>query len=126
MTAVTRPATAVAKAGDPAVRPGRVARALAAAVSLYRDAISPLRPPTCRYRPTCSEYALEAVLVHGALRGSWLALRRLLRCHPLHAGGHDPVPPRVEAGGYRVGSSSTEQPSGTARGLARSTAAGEE
>ena len=71
------------------------ARVLVAMITTYRTAVSPLRPPTCRYLPTCSEYALEAVTVHGAWRGGRLAVRRLLRCHPLHAGGHDPVPPRV-------------------------------
>jgi uncharacterized protein len=80
---------------------GPVARALLAGVRFYRMAISPLRPPTCRYTPTCSEYAVEALERHGAARGSWLALRRLLRCHPFHAGGHDPVPPPVEGRGHR-------------------------
>ena len=72
-----------------------LARVLRALISAYRSAISPLRPPTCRYLPTCSEYAIDAIDAHGALRGGWLALRRLLRCHPLHPGGHDPVPPIV-------------------------------
>lgn len=58
----------------------------------YKVAISPLLPPACRFYPTCSEYALEAVTRYGVLRGSWLATRRLLRCHPFHPGGFDPVP----------------------------------
>jgi putative membrane protein insertion efficiency factor len=61
-------------------------------IRFYRRHISPLRPPCCRYIPTCSQYALEAVEKYGALKGSWLALRRLLRCHPFHEGGYDPVP----------------------------------
>ena len=69
------------------------ARVLVALVEVYRAAISPRSLPSCRYLPTCSEYALDAVRTHGAVRGAWLALRRLLRCHPLHAGGYDPVPP---------------------------------
>jgi uncharacterized protein len=58
----------------------------------YKWAISPLFPPSCRYTPTCSEYALEAVERYGALRGSAMAVRRLLGCHPLARGGFDPVP----------------------------------
>ena len=57
----------------------------------YKRFLSPLLPPACRFTPTCSEYALEAVQKYGALRGSFLALRRLLRCHPFHPGGYDPV-----------------------------------
>jgi uncharacterized protein len=58
----------------------------------YKWAISPLLPPACRYVPTCSEYAVEAVERYGALRGSWMAALRLLRCHPFVKGGYDPVP----------------------------------
>jgi uncharacterized protein len=58
----------------------------------YQVAISPLLPASCRYTPSCSQYAVEALQRHGALKGSWLAARRLGRCHPFHAGGNDPVP----------------------------------
>ena len=61
-------------------------------LTFYRRFISPLLGPRCRFYPSCSAYALEAVQVHGALRGSWLAVRRLSRCHPFHPGGIDPVP----------------------------------
>jgi putative membrane protein insertion efficiency factor len=59
----------------------------------YRRWVSPVMPARCRFYPSCSAYALEAVETHGALRGSYLAARRLLRCHPFHPGGYDPVPP---------------------------------
>jgi putative membrane protein insertion efficiency factor len=69
-------------------------RALVSApVQLYRLFISPLLGPACRYAPSCSAYALEAIAVHGPLRGWGLALRRLLRCHPWGGSGYDPVPP---------------------------------
>lgn len=61
-------------------------------VKFYRAAVSPYRRPCCRYYPTCSQYALEALEKYGALRGGWLAFRRILRCNPLHQGGYDPVP----------------------------------
>lgn len=67
---------------------------LMAAVRFYRAFISPLTPPSCRYTPTCSAYALEALERHGSLKGSWLALRRILRCHPWGGSGYDPVPTR--------------------------------
>jgi putative membrane protein insertion efficiency factor len=63
-----------------------------AIIQAYRWLISPLLGPSCRFYPSCSAYALDAVDRHGALQGSWLALRRLLRCHPFNPGGYDPVP----------------------------------
>jgi hypothetical protein len=61
-------------------------------IRLYQGIISPALPPSCRYVPTCSQYAVEALMKHGFFKGSYLAARRLLRCHPFHAGGYDPVP----------------------------------
>ena len=58
----------------------------------YRLFISPLKSPCCRFIPTCSEYALEAIQKYGAIKGSWLAVKRILKCHPFHKGGYDPVP----------------------------------
>jgi putative membrane protein insertion efficiency factor len=77
---------------------GPVASLLLLAVRIYRRWISPLLPPSCRFYPSCSAYAVEALTVHGALRGSWLTLRRLLRCGPWHPGGLDPVPPKKTGG----------------------------
>ncbi|MGH3751094.1 MAG: membrane protein insertion efficiency factor YidD [Pseudonocardiaceae bacterium] len=74
-------------------RPGPAARVLVHILRCYRRWISPALPPTCRFHPSCSAYAVEALTVHGALRGSWLTGRRLLRCAPWHPGGVDPVPP---------------------------------
>ena len=71
-----------------------VTRALIGLLHFYQHWISPALPPTCRFYPTCSAYAIEALQVHGVLCGSWLTLRRLLRCAPWHPGGIDPVPPR--------------------------------
>jgi uncharacterized protein len=65
---------------------------LMALVRLYQLLLSPLLPPSCRFTPTCSAYAIEALRTHGAFYGSWLSMRRLLRCHPFHPGGYDPVP----------------------------------
>jgi putative membrane protein insertion efficiency factor len=65
---------------------------LAGLVRGYQLVISPLLPPSCRFMPSCSQYALEAIMRHGAVRGTWLAVRRLVRCHPFHPGGFDPVP----------------------------------
>jgi uncharacterized protein len=68
-------------------------RMLIGLVTLYRLLVSPVLAPSCRYWPSCSEYALEALRGHGAMKGGWLATRRLCRCHPWAAGGVDPVPP---------------------------------
>lgn len=67
-------------------------RVFLALVKFYRMAISPYRPACCRYYPTCSQYALEAIEKYGALKGGYLAFRRILRCNPFHKGGYDPVP----------------------------------
>ncbi len=61
-------------------------------IRFYQLCISPLFPPCCRFTPTCSQYAIEAITRHGIFRGSWLALRRILRCHPWGGSGFDPVP----------------------------------
>nr|WP_308204469.1 membrane protein insertion efficiency factor YidD [Glycomyces harbinensis] len=71
-------------------------RVVGAPVIAYRRWISPALPARCRFYPSCSAYTLEALSRHGAVRGIWLSLRRLGRCHPFHPGGHDPVPPRHE------------------------------
>ena len=70
-------------------------RAALAALMMYRQFVSPLLPPACRFAPTCSQYARLALLEHGLGRGGWLALRRILRCHPFHPGGYDPPPVRA-------------------------------
>ena len=69
---------------------------------IYKRWVSPLLPAACRFEPTCSEYAREALEIHGTLRGSGLALRRLLRCHPFRRGGFDPVPGVTETRGHGV------------------------
>jgi putative membrane protein insertion efficiency factor len=62
----------------------------------YKILISPLLPPSCRFHPTCSVYAMEAIERFGIFKGGWLAVRRILRCHPFHPGGYDPVPSKSE------------------------------
>lgn len=98
--------TSPVPAAAPVGRRSPAAKAFLVLIGVYRAAISPARPPVCRYYPSCSAYAMEAIELHGAARGSLLAARRLLRCHPFHAGGHDPVPPPVE----RSGSAQSAEP----------------
>jgi hypothetical protein len=71
---------------------GAVSKALVAVFKWYQRYLSPLHPACCIYTPTCSQYAIEAVTKYGALKGGWLAIKRILRCHPFHKGGYDPVP----------------------------------
>ncbi|MFM8304546.1 MAG: membrane protein insertion efficiency factor YidD [Actinomycetota bacterium] len=87
----------------PRTRPGPVARLLALPIRAWR-LLSRLLPPRCRFYPSCSAYALEALERHGAARGAWLGVRRVARCHPWHEGGVDPVPePNVRSSSTLVG-----------------------
>jgi len=81
-----------------------VKRVLVLLIRVYQLLLSPMLGPRCRFYPSCSAYAIEAITVHGALRGSYLAGRRLLRCHPWNPGGPDPVPPARRA---RAGAAAT-------------------
>ncbi|MPZ13284.1 MAG: membrane protein insertion efficiency factor YidD [Chloroflexi bacterium] len=76
---------------------GIVKRVVLACIRFYQLAVSPALPAACRYSPTCSQYFAEAVEVHGVVRGAWLGLRRVSRCHPFHPGGFDPVPEQRRA-----------------------------
>lgn len=78
------------------VKMGLVAKLLLLPIYFYQYAISPLIGPRCRFYPTCSTYAVEAIKIHGAIKGGYLALRRIARCHPFSEGGDDPVPPKCE------------------------------
>ena len=71
---------------------GLTAKIMLGLSRFYQYAVSPLIPPRCRYTPTCSQYALEAVKKYGALKGGWLVVKRIARCHPFGGSGHDPVP----------------------------------
>ena len=88
---------------------GIIVRVLVAAVRGYQTYVSPALPPSCRFYPSCSAYALEALQVHGALRGTGLTLWRLLKCAPWHPGGIDPVPPSRAAAGRPVQDHHEEQ-----------------
>lgn len=82
---------------SPPRRPTVAASVLMAPVRAYRMVLSPLLRPRCRFVPSCSTYAVDALTEHGAVRGLWLAVRRITRCHPFNPGGYDPVPPRATA-----------------------------
>lgn len=69
-----------------------LSRLMIVLITAYRWTISPMLGNRCRFYPSCSQYSIEAIQQHGALRGAWLTIRRLLRCHPWHPGGYDPVP----------------------------------
>ncbi|MCD8905817.1 membrane protein insertion efficiency factor YidD [Staphylococcus chromogenes] len=71
-------------------------RLFIAPIRFYQKFISPLTPPSCRFYPTCSNYTIEAIQVHGVLKGTWLGIKRISKCHPLHKGGFDPVPLKKE------------------------------
>jgi len=87
-------------------------RLLVLPIRAYQLLVSPLLGPRCRFYPSCSSYALEAIRVHGPLRGTWLAGRRLLRCHPWNPGGLDPVPPTTGARTTHPGADPTRAPQG--------------
>ena len=82
-----------AAASEVSERPqGLVSRGFTALIHFYQRYLSPLHPPCCTYPPTCSEYAVQAIRKYGAFKGTWLAVKRICRCHPFHEGGYDPVP----------------------------------
>jgi hypothetical protein len=90
MSLLAPPRAAVGSAGR------ATARAVIFLIHLYRHMVSPLRPATCRFVPTCSQYAVDALTEYGLVRGSWLSVARLARCGPWHRGGWDPIPERRE------------------------------
>jgi putative membrane protein insertion efficiency factor len=65
-------------------------------IRFYQKLISPMLPPACRFEPTCSHYTYEAIQVHGVVKGGWMGIKRISRCHPFNPGGYDPVPPKKE------------------------------
>ncbi|MCV7037548.1 membrane protein insertion efficiency factor YidD [Mycolicibacterium moriokaense] len=104
------------------------ARALIYVIQLYRHMISPLRPATCRFMPTCSQYAVDALTEYGVVKGGWLAMVRLLKCGPWHRGGWDPIPERRggshescgDADEHRVGPDAADDVPGTRTSRAES------
>ncbi len=92
MSVIEAPADINPQADRDVWRRSYVSSALLLLVWIYRAAVSPFLGPCCRYTPSCSAYASEAITRYGAARGLWMGLRRVLRCHPFHSGGWDPVP----------------------------------
>jgi uncharacterized protein len=88
-----------------------VIRGLIFVIQLYRHMVSPLRLPTCRFTPTCSQYAVDALAEFGLVRGSWLAAVRLAKCGPWHRGGWDPIPERRGAGVHNCDTAATREKS---------------
>jgi len=105
-----------------------IARGLIYVIQLYRHMVSPLRPASCRFMPTCSQYAVDALTEYGAVKGGWLALARLLKCGPWHKGGWDPIPERggdahescLAADGHRIEPDAADDVGGTPTSRAES------
>jgi putative membrane protein insertion efficiency factor len=85
-------------------------RAVVYSIQLYRHMVSPLRPATCRFIPTCSQYAVDALTEYGLIRGSWLAVARLAKCGPWHRGGWDPIPDRECRSHFAAAANAAEHP----------------
>lgn len=94
-------------ARKPASKPGVFARILIGLVRAYQLVLSPLLGPRCRFQPTCSSYAVEAISVHGALKGGWLAAKRIVKCHPWGGFGYDPVPKGTNKAAHQHGDGGT-------------------
>lgn len=97
------------------------ARAMVFAIGLYRSYVSPLRLPTCRFTPTCSQYAVDALTEYGVVKGGWLAAVRLAKCGPWHRGGWDPIPERHNAFGTPIHSHNVDGGGGTRAARGEST-----
>jgi hypothetical protein len=119
MTATMQESDVATTERSPLPRPGPLAFVLLLPIHLYRKTIGPLLPPSCRFYPTCSTYAVEAITRHGAFAGLYLTVRRLLRCHPWHPGGIDEVPERFRWRAPRPDSDRHGESAGPGRRLRR-------